>query len=141
MSFFAGDALQNVCAVEWTSDQDIVVLEVLEDGAKQGKDTEPTTIKELMEEFEEQGLEYTLNNHDCVRREIEAEGQEPDEGVKTEDANGAASGYAVTPKKTKVYFQYTAVTSNLKHSNVASCFPVEVFGLYTITWKLFTYCS
>ena len=99
------------------------MLEVFEEGAKTGKDSPPCTIQEMMEEFEENGSDYTLNNHECVRRDDKAE----DEDGKNEKVSG---GYDITAKKTKVYFQYAPLTANYKWSNVASFFGVDVAWQY-----------
>lgn len=119
----AGDSMTNVVSVEWTSDEDMVVLEVFEDGGKQGRDSEPTTWKEVMEEFEENGLEYTINNHECIRQE----GQASEDGHGEQaDGDHGVGGYSISPKKTKVYFQYGWQQGNYKYSNVASAFSVDL---------------
>ena len=104
--------------MEWNSDQEMVVLEVVEEGAKSGKDSEPSTLQELMDQFAEEGLEYTLNNHECTPKGAPAKANGDDEAEPSD-------GYVIQPKKTKVYFQYSPAAGNLKWSNVASLFAVD----------------
>ena len=129
---FLGDSLQNVCPVEWHDDQCKVVLEVFEEGSKSGKDSEPSTLRDLFEEFEENSLEYTLNNHDCLPRgtkDKEGSGDGGDDGDSKADG-----GYNINPKKTKVYFQYAPLLSGpgaAKHSNVASLFSMDIAWIHS----------
>lgn len=56
--------LDRVMQAVWNSDQDPVVLEVVQ--GKSTTDTELSTWQEVLHDFEEEGLvDFTINGHEC----------------------------------------------------------------------------
>ena len=60
----------------WKSDEDLIVLEVPEEGSKNATDSPICTWNQLIRELEESGVpEFTVNCHEVVCQSItEAEG-------------------------------------------------------------------
>lgn len=66
----AGDALSNIIVAKWHSDQVLMVLEVQSSTSKACSDTEAAPLRQLLREFEEEGIiDTSIHGHDCYRPE------------------------------------------------------------------------
>ncbi|CAL1174193.1 unnamed protein product [Cladocopium goreaui] len=113
----AGGTLENTCNFELRTDLETAILEISAEGSKTMKDAEPTSLRALLQELEESGIvDATVCCHQVSRVSPTLDSDET-EGTESCD------GYMVKPKEKKVTLQWTAMSGNLKSSNVASCFP------------------
>ena len=71
---------ETLMACQWTSDEDIVVMEI-----SHGKDAEPCTLNQLLREMEEAGIvDVTLNSHVAERPGV---AQASDDGLSPHPAS------------------------------------------------------
>ena len=69
MAWFAGEK-ERTMAPSWTSDSDLVVLEVPTEGSKACKDSERTCWRNLIHEMESEAelIDFTINSHELKRQ-------------------------------------------------------------------------
>ena len=62
-----------IMSVEWTSDSDLVVLEVPQEGSKASTDSDRTSWKNLLQELESEAeiIDVTINSHELKRMETQ----------------------------------------------------------------------
>ena len=64
----AGDAMSNIIVAKWQSDQVLMVLEVQSSTSKACSDTEAAPLRQLLREFEEEGIiDTSIHGHECYR--------------------------------------------------------------------------